>query len=97
MPKRQKAKRDRKGATNDAEATRQHLTALLRELRAAQSVIVVSVEALRQENTCLGIHVADLLQRTASNKLDIEIERTARYLVSIGGKDAVFDRPGGVD
>lgn len=97
MPTRQKTKRQRKRATLDAEATRQHLTALLRELRAIESVILVSIQALFQENACIGAHVAVLLRRAAGNKLDIEIERSARFLVSIGGKDGVFDRAGPVD
>ncbi len=50
----------------------------IRQLRLAQSVITVAIAALRRQNADNDADVALVLERYASDRLDIEIERLAR-------------------
>lgn len=55
--------------------SRKPLQDSIRQLRLAQSVITVAIAALRRQNADNDADVADVLERYASDRLDIEIEK----------------------
>jgi hypothetical protein len=49
----------------------------VRELRLVMSVITVAIAALRRQNADCDAEIADVLERFASDRLDVEIEKLA--------------------
>lgn len=50
----------------------------VRELRLVMSVLTVAIAALRRQNADCDADIADVLERYASDRLDIEIEKLAQ-------------------
>ena len=72
------------GACSDLPPIRKHLEDLLRGLKLVLSVVSVAVDALRHQNADGDEDVALVLQRAAGDRLDIEIEKGAELLGSLG-------------
>lgn len=63
--------------------THELLRVSLRKLRLTMSVITTAVGALRHQNADSDEDVANVLQRCASDRLDIEIEKIAALLARL--------------
>lgn len=49
-----------------------------RALQAAMSTIIVSIAALRRQNSDIDADVALVLERSAADSLDVELERISK-------------------
>jgi hypothetical protein len=49
----------------------------VRELRLVMSVLTVAIAALRRQNADCDAEIAEVLERFASDRLDVEIEKLA--------------------
>lgn len=60
---------------SDKETLRDALETHVRALHAAMSAVIVSVAALRRQNCEIDEDIASVLERSAADRLDVEMER----------------------
>ncbi len=64
----------------DAERMRDALEDHIRGLNEAMSAVIVSVAALRRQNCDIDEDIARVLERSAADRLDIEIEKLQTFV-----------------
>lgn len=71
------AQRNQAVRTTRPKALAAHLKDRIRGLSSAMSAVIVSVAALRRQNCEIDEDIASVLERSAADRLDIEIEQLA--------------------
>jgi len=74
---------------SNAQALHAALTDHLRGLEVAMSAVIVSVSALRRQNCEIDEDIARVLERSAADRLDVEIEK----LQSLISKEGRHEQP----
>lgn len=76
LARRRRSLRKKRGMpASDGEALRDALDTHVRALHAAMSAVIVSVAALRRQNCDIDEDIASVLERSAADRLDVEMER----------------------
>ena len=71
----------------DAHTLQEALSDHIRGLEVAMSAVIVSISALRRQNCDIDADIARVLERSAADRLDVEIER----LQSLINKERVHE------
>jgi len=69
-----------KALAHDPHRLHEALTSHIRGLEVAMSAVIVSVSALRRQNCDIDEDIARVLERSAADRLDIEIERLQAFV-----------------
>ncbi len=69
------------------ERLREALSDHIRGLEVAMSAVIVSVSALRRQNCEIDEDIARVLERSAADRLDIEIERLQTFIDKEAGHE----------